>query len=70
MCISKQLHVVMHVHVHLFLQCRAGRGVCPDRTHNAGGTCREDNFDISGNVKDGVTCVTYSRRFDTGELHK
>ena len=58
-----------HVYIHLFLQCRDGVGVCPDKESSAGGTCREDNFDISGSVKDGVTCVTYSRHFDTGGLH-
>ena len=62
--------VVMHCLVMIpFLQCRAGGGVCPDRTSTAGGSCREDNFNISGNIQNGVTCVTYSRRFDTGGLH-
>ena len=52
---------------HVTLQCSNGVGVCPDRVSNAGGTCREDNFDIFGCVENGITCVTYSRHFDTGE---
>ena len=47
-------------------QCLAGIGVCPDKVSTAGSTCKEDNFDVSGSVNNGVTCVTYSRFLDTG----
>ena len=47
-------------------QCRAGIGVCSDKVSTAGSTCKEDNFDVSGSVNNGVTCVTYSRFLDTG----
>ena len=47
------------------MQCRSGIGVCPDRGSHVSGTCIEDNFDITGSVSNGVTCVTYSRLLNT-----
>lgn len=53
----------------LLKQCRDGVGVCPDKASALGGTCREDNFNIQHSINNGVTCVTYSRLLDTGEIH-
>ena len=67
MLIHYYKHHVMCLAVIIYAQCRGGIGVCPDSTSSIGGTCKEDNFDVSGSVSNGVTCVTYSRYLDTGK---
>ena len=49
------------------MQCCDSRGVSPGRTSIH---VERTTLTLSGNVLNGVTCVTYSRHFKTGGLHK
>ena len=45
-----------------FCQCRDGRGACPD-TRTSAFNCTNDVRNVSGSIRDGVQCVTYTRSF-------
>ena len=49
----------------MFMQCRGGRGACPDTVDTAtGGTCTSDVSDVSGFVQDGQQCISFTRLFN------
>ena len=48
-----------------YIQCRNGAGVCPDTVDTtAGGNCINDVSDVSGFVKDGQQCISFTRPFN------
>ncbi len=48
------------------LQCRDGRGACPDESHFSG-SCSNDIVSVSGSRQGGQQCVIYTRSFSTSE---
>ena len=48
------------------LQCRDGRGACPDEDHFSG-SCSNDIVSVSGSRQGGQQCVIYTRHFSTSE---
>ena len=47
------------------VQCRNGAGVCPDTVGTTTGrTCANDVSDVTGFVKDGQQCISFTRPFN------
>ena len=51
----------------VFVQCRAGIGVCPDVVDSRG-TCTDDVKSVSGFNANRVQQVSFSRPFTTGKI--
>ena len=47
------------------MQCRSGRGVCPDEMDSRG--CSNDVSNVRGKVSNRQQCVSFTRSFMTGE---
>ena len=53
------------------MQCRGGRGACPDTVDNSTGrTCTNDIADVSGFFEDGQQCISFTRPFDPSKLSR
>ena len=51
------------------MQCREGRGVCPDTDH-VSGQCTNDIVpgSVQGQQMDGIQCIAFQKPFTTSNL--